>query len=265
MPAAGACRFSTSPMSRSRSHCSLPVRTEVQRQHSQNSGCRQWSTLGLGLGTNSLISVFGSANGTRQGRQAWRVPIDQIRAGNYNLDLKNTYNSDAGPATWNTFCRNTSGYVAVLVRIGDKPSTWICKHCAVEWPAAKGSVAARWGCVSEVLQRLLGIDQPVLATCSLRNRRILAGFSIPRALLLRRTTSARAGISSGFLSARFAVRNERTGGPRCHRRPYLLATRLPFCTRSSGKSALFDSRRSSASMDPKSSIKRATSPVQPVW
>ncbi len=29
--------------------------------------------------------------------QAWRVPIDQIKAGNFNLDLKNPHNSDTGP------------------------------------------------------------------------------------------------------------------------------------------------------------------------
>jgi type I restriction enzyme M protein len=28
---------------------------------------------------------------------AWRVSIDQIRAGNYNLDLKNPHNPDTGP------------------------------------------------------------------------------------------------------------------------------------------------------------------------
>jgi type I restriction enzyme M protein len=29
--------------------------------------------------------------------QAWRVSIDQIKAGNYNLDLKNPHNPDTGP------------------------------------------------------------------------------------------------------------------------------------------------------------------------
>jgi type I restriction enzyme M protein len=29
--------------------------------------------------------------------QAWRVPIDQIQAGNFNLDLKNPHSSDTGP------------------------------------------------------------------------------------------------------------------------------------------------------------------------
>jgi type I restriction enzyme M protein len=29
--------------------------------------------------------------------QAWRVPIDQIKAGNFNLDLKNPHNPDTGP------------------------------------------------------------------------------------------------------------------------------------------------------------------------
>ncbi|MEO6994402.1 MAG: N-6 DNA methylase, partial [Lacunisphaera sp.] len=29
--------------------------------------------------------------------QAWRVPIEQIRAGNFNLDLKNPHNADTGP------------------------------------------------------------------------------------------------------------------------------------------------------------------------
>ncbi|MFZ4779250.1 MAG: N-6 DNA methylase, partial [Terrimicrobiaceae bacterium] len=29
--------------------------------------------------------------------RAWRVSIDQIKAGNFNLDLKNPHNSDTGP------------------------------------------------------------------------------------------------------------------------------------------------------------------------
>jgi type I restriction enzyme M protein len=29
--------------------------------------------------------------------RAWRVSIDQIKAGNFNLDLKNPHNSDEGP------------------------------------------------------------------------------------------------------------------------------------------------------------------------
>jgi type I restriction enzyme M protein len=32
-----------------------------------------------------------------ENEQAWRVSTDQIKAGTYNLDLKNPYNSDAGP------------------------------------------------------------------------------------------------------------------------------------------------------------------------
>lgn len=32
-----------------------------------------------------------------EGEQAWRVSIDTIKAGNFNLDLKNPYNSDIGP------------------------------------------------------------------------------------------------------------------------------------------------------------------------
>jgi len=32
-----------------------------------------------------------------KGEHAWRVPIDQIRAGNFNLDLKNPHNADTGP------------------------------------------------------------------------------------------------------------------------------------------------------------------------
>jgi type I restriction enzyme M protein len=32
-----------------------------------------------------------------ENEQAWRVGIDQIKAGNYNLDLKNPHNSDTGP------------------------------------------------------------------------------------------------------------------------------------------------------------------------
>ena len=32
-----------------------------------------------------------------ENEQAWRVSIDQIKAGNYNLDLKNPHSSDTGP------------------------------------------------------------------------------------------------------------------------------------------------------------------------
>jgi type I restriction enzyme M protein len=32
-----------------------------------------------------------------ENEQAWRVSIDQIKAGNYNLDLKNPHISDTGP------------------------------------------------------------------------------------------------------------------------------------------------------------------------
>jgi type I restriction enzyme M protein len=32
-----------------------------------------------------------------ENEQAWRVPINQIKAGNYNLDLKNPHNPDTGP------------------------------------------------------------------------------------------------------------------------------------------------------------------------
>ena len=32
-----------------------------------------------------------------ENEQAWRVPIEQIKAGNYNLDLKNPHRSDDGP------------------------------------------------------------------------------------------------------------------------------------------------------------------------
>jgi type I restriction enzyme M protein len=32
-----------------------------------------------------------------ENEQAWRVSIDQIKASNYNLDLKNPHNPDTGP------------------------------------------------------------------------------------------------------------------------------------------------------------------------
>ena len=32
-----------------------------------------------------------------ENEQAWRVSIDTIKAGNYNLDLKNPHNPDTGP------------------------------------------------------------------------------------------------------------------------------------------------------------------------
>ena len=32
-----------------------------------------------------------------ENEQAWRVSIDQIKAANYNLDLKNPHNPDTGP------------------------------------------------------------------------------------------------------------------------------------------------------------------------
>ena len=33
----------------------------------------------------------------RVNQQAWRVSIEQIKAGNYNLDLKNPHSTDDGP------------------------------------------------------------------------------------------------------------------------------------------------------------------------
>ncbi|WP_028573120.1 type I restriction-modification system subunit M [Desulfonatronum lacustre] len=35
--------------------------------------------------------------GRMENERAWRIPIDQIKAGNYNLDLKNPHNADTGP------------------------------------------------------------------------------------------------------------------------------------------------------------------------
>lgn len=32
-----------------------------------------------------------------ENEQAWRVSIDTIKAGNFNLDLKNPHNPDTGP------------------------------------------------------------------------------------------------------------------------------------------------------------------------
>ncbi len=32
-----------------------------------------------------------------ENERAWRVSIEQIKAGNYNLDLKNPHNPDSGP------------------------------------------------------------------------------------------------------------------------------------------------------------------------
>ncbi len=32
-----------------------------------------------------------------ENEHAWRVPLDQIKAGNFNLDLKNPHNPDEGP------------------------------------------------------------------------------------------------------------------------------------------------------------------------
>ena len=32
-----------------------------------------------------------------ENERAWRVSIEQIKAGNFNLDLKNPHNSDTGP------------------------------------------------------------------------------------------------------------------------------------------------------------------------
>ena len=32
-----------------------------------------------------------------ENEQAWRVPIDTVKAGNFNLDLKNPHSSDTGP------------------------------------------------------------------------------------------------------------------------------------------------------------------------
>ena len=36
-----------------------------------------------------------------ENERAWRVPIEQIKAGNFNLDLKNPHNPDTGPGDVN--------------------------------------------------------------------------------------------------------------------------------------------------------------------
>ena len=36
-----------------------------------------------------------------ENEQAWRVSIDKIKAGNFNLDLKNPHSSDTGPGDAN--------------------------------------------------------------------------------------------------------------------------------------------------------------------
>jgi type I restriction enzyme M protein len=42
-----------------------------------------------------------------ENEQAWRVPIDTIKAGNFNLDLKNPHSTDTGPGDVDTSCPNT--------------------------------------------------------------------------------------------------------------------------------------------------------------
>ena len=39
----------------------------------------------------------GAYSKREENEQAWRVSIDSIKAGNFNLDLKNPHNSDTGP------------------------------------------------------------------------------------------------------------------------------------------------------------------------
>ena len=52
-------------------------------------------------GVRGRARLVGRREGRLQARveneQAWRVSIDQIKAGNFNLDLKNPHNPDTGP------------------------------------------------------------------------------------------------------------------------------------------------------------------------
>jgi type I restriction enzyme M protein len=41
--------------------------------------------------------LAGQATGRQENERAWRVSLDQIKAGNYNLDLKNPHQTDDGP------------------------------------------------------------------------------------------------------------------------------------------------------------------------
>ena len=45
-----------------------------------------------------------------ENEQAWRVSIDQIKSGNYNLDLKNPHNPDTGPGDVDHLLPNTKSF-----------------------------------------------------------------------------------------------------------------------------------------------------------
>jgi type I restriction enzyme M protein len=54
-----------------------------------------------------------------ENERAWRVPIDQIKAGGYNLDLKNPHNSDTGPGDVDHLLAE---YEALLAQIAETRS-----------------------------------------------------------------------------------------------------------------------------------------------
>ena len=66
----------------------------------------------------------------KESKQAWRVSIDDIRAGNFNLDLKNPHNSDESPGYINVLLPE---YEALLQRIAESLSGNLRLRQVLNW------------------------------------------------------------------------------------------------------------------------------------
>lgn len=71
--------------------------------------------------------------------QAWRVSIDQIKAGNYNLDLKNPHRSDAGPGDVDALLAE---YEQLLAQIAETRATLKRELYAALVGAGDGAIGA---------------------------------------------------------------------------------------------------------------------------
>ena len=74
--------------------------------------------------------------------QAWRVSIDQIKAGNYNLDLKNPHNADVGPGDVDALLAE---YERLLAQIAETRATLKRELYAALVGAGEGAAGAEVG------------------------------------------------------------------------------------------------------------------------
>jgi len=66
-----------------------------------------------------------------ENEQAWRVSIDQIKAGNFNLDLKNPHNPDTGPGDERTMAELSAEEKHAISHRG-RAARLLARHLAVE-------------------------------------------------------------------------------------------------------------------------------------